>query len=118
MTETKAPVGGSFFSSVKKARAALAARSHETYEKLIKIIDMAAAAGDFETAAKYTWMLLEHAPKEEGVSIIDSSAAKAPAQLDSGPRGPVIQIGVKVGGAGNQPALPAPIVIDAEPSSD
>lgn len=123
MPETKppdkpVPIGGNYFSSVKKAREALKHRANETYEKLLKIIDMAAAAGDFETAAKYAWMLLEHTPKDEGQTVIDHSAAKAPAQIDTGPRGPVIQIGVKVGGAGDTKALPAPIVIDAEPSSD
>jgi len=116
MPETKpAPVGGSYFSMVRKARQALKDKSFDTYEKLIKIIDMAAAAGDFETAAKYTWMLIEHTPKDEGETVIDSSAAKAPTQLDSGPRGPIIQIGVKVGGVNDQPKLPEAIVIDVKP---
>lgn len=118
MSETKAPlpIGGAYFSSVKKARQALKDRSYETYEKLLKIIDMAAAAGDFETAAKYAWMLIEHTPKDEGETVIDTSAAKAPAQIDQGPRGPLIQIGVKIGGVNHQPAeLPPATVIDVEP---
>lgn len=117
MSETKelAPEGGTYFSSVKKARAALKERAFITYEKLIKIIDMAAAAGDFETAAKYAWMLIEHTPKEDGESVIEESAAKPKQVADSGHRGPVIQIGVKVGGTSKD--LPEAVVIDVEPSS-
>jgi hypothetical protein len=116
MTETKPTIGGGYFSSVKKARQALKDRAHETYEKLVKIIDMATAAGDFETAAKYAWMLLEHTPKDEGETVIDTSAAKAPAQIESGPRGPIIQIGVKVGGVNEAPKqLPEAVVIDVKP---
>lgn len=110
-----------YFSMVRKARQALKDRSYETYEKLLKIIDMAAAAGDFETAAKYAWMLIEHTPKDEGETVIDSSASKVPAQIESGPRGPVIQIGVKVGGIGHKPSeLPPgdPVVIDIQPERD
>ena len=108
------PVGGDYFSSVKKAREALKARAHETYEKLMKIIDMAASAGDFETAGKYTWMLLEHTPKDDGETVMDESAAK-PKLTERGPGGPIIQIGVKVGGVREQEALPEAIIIDVKP---
>ena len=122
MKKTKAvaakPVGGNYFSSVRKAREALRVRAFETYEKLQKIIDMAAAAEDFETAAKYAWMLLEHTPKEDGESVIDESAAK-PKLTERGPSGPVIQIGVRVGGVNDtaQPRaeLPEAIIIDVKP---
>lgn len=108
------PVVDGYFPSVKKARAALMARAHETYEKLVKIIDMATAAGDYETAGKYAWQLLEHTPKEDGETILAESAAK-PKSVEAGPRGPVIQIGVKVGGVGDAPqALPEPVTLDVE----
>lgn len=108
-------VGGNYFSSVRKARAALRERAFETYEKLQKIIDMAAAAGDFETAGKYAWMLIEHTPDEDGETVIAGSAAK-PKMVEAGPRGPTIQIGVRVGGVG-QPQLEEPIIIDVIPDS-
>ena len=85
----------------------------------MKIIDMAAERGDFETAAKYAWTLLEHTPKEDGEAIIDESAAK-PKQLEAGPRGPLIQIvGLKIGGLNqdSQAQLPEAQVIDVEPES-
>lgn len=108
------PIGGRYFqSTVKKAREALRERAFEHYQKLVKIIDMAAAAGDFETAAKYQWMLIEHTPDEDGETVIAGSAAK-PKQIESGPSGPVINIGVKVGGTEKE-ALPAPITIDVIP---
>ena len=107
-------LGDSYFSSVKKARAALKERAFSTYEKLLKIIDIAAASGDFETAAKYTWMLIEHTAPEEGETVIAGSAAK-PIALDSGPKGPVIQIGVKIGGTDHvAKQLPEIITVDIE----
>ena len=113
------PVGGGHFPSVKKGRAALMARANETYEKLVQIIDMASASGDFETAAKYAWMLLEHTPKEDGISIIEESAAKQ-RLIEAGPRGPIIQIGVRLGGANEPKELPEAVVppegwIDVKP---
>ena len=113
-TDITTTVGGSYFSSVKKARAALKEKALATYEKLNKIIDMAAAAGDFETAAKYTWMLIEHTPEDDGETVIAGSAAK-PKQIEGGYSGPVINIGVKVGGA-NKDLLPEPsLTIDVVP---
>ena len=108
------PVGGTYFkASVKRARAALQEHAFQTYEKLQKIIDMAAAAGDFETAAKYAWMLIEHTPAEDGETVIAGSAAK-PKEIETGHKGPVIQIGVRVGGSQKE-ALPEPVVIDVIP---
>lgn len=110
------PVGGPSFPSVRKAREALKANAYENYEQLKKIIAMAAAAGDFETAAKYAWTLIEHTPKEDGESIIDESASK-PKVVERGNGGPVIQIGVKVGGIGEPTKqLTEAVVIDVEPS--
>ena len=114
VTDQVVNVGGNYFPSVKKAREALKARAHETYEKLLKIIDMAAAAVDFETAGKYAWMLLEHTPKDEGETVMDESAAK-PKLTERGLGGPIIQIGVKVGGVREQESLPEAIIIDVKP---
>ena len=114
VTDQVVNVGGNYFPSVKTAREALKARAHETYEKLLKIIDMAAAAGDFETAGKYAWMLLEHTPKDEGETVMDESAAK-PKLTERGLGGPIIQIGVKVGGVREQESLPEAIIIDVKP---
>ena len=118
MAETKAivPIGGDYFkASVKKARQRLMERADEIIEKYLKMIDMAIAAGDFETANKGFQFLVEHMPKEDGESIITESAAK-PRQVEVGHKGPVIQIGLQVGGINEPKALPEPITIDVEPS--
>lgn len=109
------PEGGNHFSSVKKARAALREKALETYNTLLAIINGAAAKGDFETAAKYTWLLLEHTPKEDGEAVIDESASK-PKHIDNGHRGPVVQIiGLKLSGI-DPPQLPEPsVTIDVQP---
>lgn len=121
MEEPKAPVpvGGTYFkSTIRKAREALQGRAFEHYEKLLKIIDMAASAGDFETAAKYAAWLIEHTPKEDGVAIIDESAAKPKQVAETGHKGPVIQIGLQVGGLNEKrDALPESIVIDVDSSA-
>lgn len=110
------PVGGNYFkATVKKAREAIREHAFENYQLLLTIIKQASAKGDFETAAKYTWMLLEHAAPEEGETVISESAAK-PKQIEKGPGGPVIQIGVRVGGV-TEPSkeLPTATVIDIKP---
>ena len=115
---TIVPIGGNYFkSSVKKAREALKGKALEHYEKLVKIIDMAAAAGDFETAGKYAWMLIEHMPKEDGEAVIDESAAK-PKQLERGASGPIIQIGFKLGGIEAKQLEPTTIDIEKTDETD
>lgn len=106
--------GGGYFPSVKKARAALMAKGLEIVEKYLWMIDMATAGGDYETANKAFQFLIEHMPKEDGETIIAESAAK-PKMVESGPRGPFIQIGVKVGGTEHK-ALPDPVTIDVIPN--
>lgn len=108
------PIGGNYFPSVKKARAILMQRADEILSKYIVMIDMAVSAGDFETANKAYQFLIEHMPKEEGEAIISESAAK-PRVVESGNRGPIIQIGVKVGGTFKE--LPEPVTIDVKPGS-
>lgn len=107
------PIGGHYFkASVKKARQRLMERADEIIEKYLRMIDMSIAAGDFETANKAFQFLVEHMPKEDGESIITESAAK-PKQVDTGHKGPIIQIGVKVGGSTKE--LPEPVTIDVIP---
>ena len=112
MSEIKL-TGGNYFSTVKKAREALKGKAEDILQRYFKMIDMAVAAEDFETANKAFQFLIEHMPKEDGESIITESAAK-PRQVESGHTGPVINIGVKVGGSSKDaPAsLPEPITID------
>jgi hypothetical protein len=97
------PIGGPAFSSVRKARALLKERAEELLNKYIKIVDQAAAAGDFETAQKGIQWLVDHIPSEDGERVFDISVDKI--VQDSKTSGPAIQIGVVIGGMG-QNALP------------
>lgn len=107
------PEGGNHFSSVKKAKAALKEKALETYNLLIHIIKQAAAAGDYETAAKYTAYLLDHTPDEDGERLFADSVDKRVQQLDTRPVGPTIQIGVNIGGTKRQEL---PEVIEIKPN--
>ena len=89
-------------------------RADEILEKYLKVIDLMVVAEQFEVANDAFQYLIEHMPKEGGQAIIDESAAKPKAISDDGPRGPVIQIGVKVGGS-EKPALPEAVTIDVKP---
>ena len=116
MSETNVPetLGGAYFkSSVKKARQRLQERSDEIINKWLKALDMMIAAEAWDPVNDGFRFLVEHMPKEDGVGIIDESAAK-PKMVERGPGGPVIQIGVKVGGVSTQ-ALPEAVVIDVNP---
>jgi hypothetical protein len=107
------PIGGKSFSSVRKARAALQERANEILDLQIRIIKEAITAGDFETAAKANQFLLEHIPADEGERVLDISIDK-PKQVESGPKGPLIQIGVAIGGISPTKALPEVIDVTAE----
>ena len=111
-------IGGNYFPSVKKARAALMAKGDAIVEKYLKMIDMALAAGNFDVANDAFQFLIEHRPREEGVSIIEESAAKPKQVADTGHRGPVIQIGMTIGGTLKpQPELQT-AVIDVTPERE
>lgn len=116
-TDKPVNIGGTYFPSVKKARAALMARADEIVSKYLKMIDMAIAAGDMEVANDAMQFLIEHMPREDGESIIAESAAKPKPLVDNGHKGPAIYIGIGVGGAKKDAptALPEPITIDVEP---
>lgn len=90
------PVGGPYFPSVRKAKAALRERAFELLDGYIAIIKQAAAQGDFETAAKGYQYLLEHMPEEEGERMLDISIDR-PKQAEQ-KSGHTIQIGFQLGG--------------------
>lgn len=101
--------------AVKKARQALLERSHEILEEYRTAIKMAIAHGKYaEGLAAYQW-LLDHMPAEEGVRVVDVSVDKQ-VHADTGPKGPIIQIGVQLGRM-PQKALQEP-VIDADIRED
>ena len=102
-------------SSVRKAREALKTRANEILDLLIGNAKMASASGDFETAQKAYQFLLEHLPEDDGQRVIDISVDK-PKQVEAGPRGPAIQIGIAVAGTGRQ--LPEPTMINITPLRD
>jgi hypothetical protein len=92
------------------------ARAEEILNKYQKLIDQAAAAGDYETALRHMQHLIDHMPTDEGTRLVDMSIDKA-AQIESGPKGPVINIvGIKLGGVEGNKQLPSAVeVIDVKP---
>ena len=105
-------IGDNYFSSVRKAREALRERAMELLDGYISVIKQAAAAGDYETAAKGYQHLLEHMPSEEGTRMIDVGIDKS--QPTEQRIGPTIQIGIQLGGTAPK-ALPEAI-IDVTPN--
>lgn len=103
-----------YFPKVREAREALRERAIEILESYIAVCAEARAAGNFDVAAKSLQWLIEHMPKEEGQSVIDSSASK-PKEIDSGPKRPSIQIGIALGGITGNKELPQASVIDITP---
>ena len=111
MSNELAPV--KHFSSVKKARLALQEKAQEVLQKYMDAIDMAAASGKYEEALKaYQW-LLDHVPAEDGARIFDSSSDKVQVG-DSGPKGPVINIGFALGNKAPTKIIEASKVPDNE----
>lgn len=103
-----------FFPKIKAARQLLAERMEELLNLQIDLIKDAAAKGDFESATKANQWLIEHAPAEDGVRVIDASAAKPKEAL--GPAGPTIQIALALGGMPKPKELPPVSVIDIKPN--
>lgn len=106
------PVGGPSFSSVRKAREALKARANEILDGYLLLIKQAAAAGDFETAAKAYQHLLDRMPDEDGESILNVSVDKKQVEVAAGPVGPAVQIGIILGGTGLKLEAPKVQVIE------
>lgn len=104
-------------STIKEARQALQNRSLDFVENFILTIIEARAKGHYEQALDAWKWLIEHAPAgEDGLRIIDESAAK-PKAAEAKASGPIVQIGIAF--AGNKTKeLPPAQVIDVEPEKD
>lgn len=101
------------FQALRRAREALQARAEEMLEEYIRTIRMAVAAGKYDEALRgYQW-LLDHTPGTGGLRLFDSSVDKQAHDVAGGHKGPVVQIGIKVGGT--QPELPQPEVGTRDP---
>lgn len=108
------------FPKVAEAKEALKGRALAMAEKYEQAIDAAMKKGEFEVAIKAMQWFLEHVPAQDGIRVIDPSIDKAPAP-DKGPKGPRIQIGIKLGDQGprlkpvNEPeAIPAEFTVKEE----
>ena len=108
-----AAIGDNHFASVRKAREALRVRAFELLDGYIAVIKQAAAAGDYETAAKSYQYLFDHMPEEEGQRLMEISIDK-PKHVEQR-TGPNIQIGFALGGVAPAKELPAAAVIDVTP---
>ena len=102
------PKPANLFPRVAEAREILRERAIEILEAYLAVAAQAKAAGKDDVALDaYKW-LIEHMPRTDDKGIIDSSAAK-PKEIDSGPKKPIIQIGIALGGT--QPKqLPAQVI--------
>lgn len=109
------PIGSKtvYFSKVKEAREALAAKSLALFEMYETLIKDAIAAQEFDVAAKSLQFLLEHMPKDaDGTSLLEAGVDRPRPEAEKGPKGPTIQIGIAFG-APQQKALPPAVeVID------
>lgn len=99
--------------AVRKAREKLAAEADTIIEEFRAMIRMAAAQGEYEAALKAQQWLVDHIPNEDGQRVIDGTTDKV--QVEAGPKGPLIQIGIIQGGISKKelPAVPD-IIVEAE----
>lgn len=104
------------FTKVAAARQLLLDQADKIIAEYIDLARAAKDAGDYETSAKILQWLIEHMPADQGNRIVDVSVDKKVEQVQQGPTGPTIQIGINVGGvAVKKPKqLPPAEVIDAE----
>ncbi len=86
------------FPKVREAREALKNKALELFEKYNLIIDKAIEAGNLEVAGKLTQWLIEHMPKDEGLTVIDESAAKPKGDKQRGPVAPQAFLNFQLGG--------------------
>ena len=114
------PEGGPAFSSVRKARSLLREKQEEILQFYINLAKQAAANGDFETAEKIGWKLLDHGADDDGTTTIAPSVdIKAKQITESAAKGPTINIGVAIGGLGQKSLPESPIeVVDVTPERD
>lgn len=114
------PVGGPSFSSVRKARAALKERANELITLYIDGMKKALDAGDFETFQKGMANIVAHIPPDDdeggtGQTVFAADVDKKQVQIDTGHKGPMIQIGVSIGGIAAPKQLPEAEVIEIKP---
>lgn len=100
------------FSKVKEAREVLKAEAANILTEYMEVLRKAKEKGDFETASKGLQWLMEHMPDEDGVRSVEVSIDKPKAVEGGG--GPMIQIGIQLGGMTRPKELAAP-VIDVTP---
>lgn len=90
----------------------------ELYALQRSLIMQAASAGEYEAALKANQWLIEHSPADsDGVRAIDPSAAK-PKEVEAGPKGPTIAIGISLGGVNAKQLPVAAQIIDVDPEYD
>lgn len=102
------------FPAVRKAREALRGKALEILEEYLATIRLATSAGKYEESLRaYQW-LLDHVPGEDGQRVFESSVDKL--QPIEGPKGPLIQIGLQLGGI-NEPKVKeiSPVIIEVVP---
>lgn len=88
------------------AREMLKERAEEILGEYIDTAKAARDAGEFEAAGKMYWNLIEHMPSDNpNERIVDTSVDRVPKQVDSKPSGPVIKIGLALGGLPQQKQL-------------
>ncbi len=107
-----------FFGKVKIARELLREKAELIFQEYMDVIQRAKDAGNYEVAAKHLQWLIDHMPADEGEDrMVGQSVDKVAPQIQQGPEAPRIQIGIKVGGVGdNLKTLPSASVevIDAK----
>jgi hypothetical protein len=98
-----------YFSKAKVAREALKSQTLALVMLHLKGIKRALKEGKYQEAFAAIEWALEHAPADDGVTVIDASIDKTKA-LPAGPSGPLVQIGFQLGGIKpSQPLIgPAP----------
>lgn len=101
------------FPKIREARELLLAQAEQLIELKIKIARDAMAIGNFEVANKCVDWLLEHMPKEGGITVVDRSIDIKDSEK-TGPKGPQIQIGIALGGVNAPKSLPPSPVIDVK----
>ena len=111
MSETK--LSPQSLGAVRKAREALKGKSQELLDEFRAMIKQAAAAGKFEEALKAQQWLIDHVPAEDGERIFDASVDKQQV-IDTGPKAPMVQIGIKLGGLDQQKQVGSGKLVDGE----
>ena len=99
------------FPAVRRAREALKEKADKILEEYLVAIKLAISSGKYEEGLKaYQW-LLDHIPGENGERIFEASSDK-PHPVE-GQKGPLIQIGFKLGGVDELPKITqGEVVID------